>query len=93
MVSLFELDPPPSIKARPRSRSRVIRHANPELHAIREQHGPEGEGVWTYGRDEESGDFGVYEGAAGGELHRIVVRCGKRGREKKGWRGSGERTY
>lgn len=66
----FELDTPPSIETCPGSAARVVRYADPELHTVWQEHGPEGEGVRTYWGDEESGDFWVHEGTTSGELYK-----------------------
>lgn len=63
----FQLYSAPTVEARPGGTARVVRNADPELHRVGKQHGPEGERVGTDGGEEDSGDLRVDERTAGGE--------------------------
>ena len=67
VVALFQFDAPAPVERRPRRRARVERHADPQLHRVRQQHRPERERVRADWRDQDRWDFGMYKRAASGE--------------------------
>lgn len=70
-ILTLQLDATPAIEAGPSRCAGMVGDAYPELHAVGEEHRSEGEGVRTYGSDEEGGDLGMNEGTAGGELQEV----------------------
>lgn len=63
-VALLELDAALAVKGAVRGGARVSWDGDAEEHRVGEDHGPEGEGVWADGREENGGDVGVDERTA-----------------------------
>lgn len=58
----------PSIETSPSGASRIIRHTNPQFHAVWQEHRPEGKGVGADRSDEQGWDLRVDKGATSREL-------------------------